>query len=127
MTELQPFYRGDDHALEVVVRLKDEHKQEPVDITGWLFISTLKLSSELPDQPALDEDGNRQVLQIQTEAEDGEPAQEGRIILLYPSDMTKDLIPTTYDMDIQVQFSGVTQTLIKSQITVLADVSHGDR
>ena len=125
MTQLAAFYRGDDHALELVVRIKDE--DEPVDVTGWVFTSTLKLSSEMPDQPEFDDDGNRQVLQIQTTAEDVEDSKEGIVFLHYPASMTKDLIPTTYEIDIQVQYSGVTQTLIKGQIPVLPDVSHGDR
>lgn len=124
MTELQPFYRGDDHALEVLVRVKST--KEPVDITGWVFTSTLKLSSELPDQPELDEQGNRQVLQVSTVAGDTEDSKNGRVYLVYPSDQTRQLVPTTYEMDIQSERNNITQTLIKSRIPVLSDVSHGE-
>lgn len=122
---LKGFYRGDDHAFELVVGIKDE--DEPVDITGWQFVSTMKLSSELPDTPEFDDNGNRQVLQVQTEAEDVDDSKQGIVFLHYPKAMTRDLIPTLYEIDIQVTYSGVTQTLIKGQIPVLPDVSHGDR
>ena len=125
MTVLAGFYRGDDHALELVVRIKDE--DSPLDITGWVFTSTMKLSSEMPDQPEFSDDGSRQVLQIQTEAEDIDDSKQGIVFLHYPARLTRDLIPTTYEIDIQVQYSGVTQTLIKGVIPVFPDVSHGDR
>ena len=125
MTELQPFFRGDDHALEVIVRVRDS--EDAQDITGWLFTSSLKLSSELPDQPELDEQGNRQVLQVVKEAEDNDDSRNGRIYLLYPSEQTAQLIPTRYEMDIQCERNDITQTLIKARIEVLADVSHGER
>ncbi len=125
MTQLAGFYRGDDHVLEVIVRVKDTG--DPINISGWLFTSTLKLSSELPDTPEFDDSGNRQVLQITAEADDTDDSAAGRVYLLYPASMTKDQIPTTYEIDIQVQFSGSTRTLVKSSIEILPDVSHGDR
>lgn len=125
MTELQPFYRGDDHALQVTVKMKGV--DDPVDITGWTFTSTMKLSSELPDQPQLDDDGHRVVLQIKTDAEDNEDSKAGRIDLLYPSAQTGQLIPTKYDIDIQVSRNNIIQTLVKAKIQVLSDVSHGER
>lgn len=125
MTELQPFYRGDDHALELIVRVKGS--DDAVDITGWVFTSTLKLSSEIPDQPELDEQGNRQVLQIITTAQDVDDSKNGRIYMIYPSEKTRQLIPTSYEIDVQVDRNSVIQTLVKAKIEVLADVSHGDR
>ncbi|WP_420588236.1 hypothetical protein [Bacterioplanoides sp.] len=124
LIQLQPFYRGDDHALQVLVKVKDS--EEALDITGWEFTSTMKLSSELPDQPALDDQGNRQVLQVVKVADANDDSRAGRIDLLYPAAETRQLLPTSYEMDIQCQRNGITQTLVKATITVLADVSHGD-
>ncbi len=122
MTELPGFYRGDDHCFEVLVKVKDT--DQPVDITGWLFTSTMKLSSELPDQPELDDQGNRQVLQVSTLASDGPDSKEGRVFIIYPHVKTAELLATNYQMDIQSNRAGVVQTLIKGVIPVMADVTH---
>ncbi len=120
--ELQPFYRGDDHALQVTVRVQDD--TDPLDITGWLFTITLKLSSEMPDAPQLDEQGNRQVLQVRKTAPDNADSQIGIIELLLPHDQTVDLLPVRYQVDIQVEYDRIVQTLVMGRITVLSDVTH---
>lgn len=121
MTELQPFYRGDDLILAMQVRHKDT--QQPVDVTGWLFDSSMKLSTELPDYPELDAQGYRKVISTSTLAE-GEEAEKGRVHLLFPSDQTAQLITTGYRVDIQAVVAGAVQTLFDGRIRVLADVTH---
>ncbi len=121
MTELQPFYRGDDLALEMTVR--DQSTQAPVDVTGWIFDSSMKLSSELPDTPELDKQGHRQVITTTTLA-DGAEAEKGEVRLLFKSTQTAQMLATRYQVDIQAVYYGVVQTLYKNTITVLADVTH---
>ena len=119
--QLQPFYRGDDFALEV--SLKNKTSQDPVDITGWVLTSTMKLSSELPDTAQLDDNGHRQVLQVIKKVPAGDDASNGIAKLLFPHDQTAELIPTTYQLDIQAEVSDSVTTLVKGKIKVLADVT----
>lgn len=123
MNELASFYRGDDHAIQITVRVKDN--QDPVDISGWLFTLTMKLSSELPDEPELDDQGNRQVLQVRKQAPSGDDdSQAGRIVLVLPHIQTRQLIPTIYQQDIQISHQQTIRTLIAGRIQVLPDVTH---
>ena len=122
MNQLRPFYRGDDHALKVTVREKG--KESGLDITGWVFTSTLKLSSELPDEPELDDQGNRQVLKTVTTAPDDPDSRIGVFYLMFRSEGTKDLIPTNYELDVQSEHNDVVKTLFKGRIQVLSDVTH---
>lgn len=121
MIQLNPFYRGDDFALEVKLRTKSAG--EPVDISGWFLVSTLKLSSELPDNPQLDDDNNRQVLQVFTRVPANEDAQNGIAHLLFGHEQTAQLIPTTYQIDIQAEIGDSVTTLMKGKIRVLSDVT----
>ena len=120
--ELPSFYRGDDHATQITVRVKDS--QDPVDISGWLFTLSLKLSTELPDQPELDADGHRQVLQVRKLAPADEDSQAGRIVLVLPHSQTRQLIPTIYQQDIQISHQHTIRTLISGHTQVLPDVTH---
>ena len=122
VTQLQPFYRGDDFALEVI--LKTRATGQPVDITGWVLTSTMKLSSEIPDFPQLDDTGQRQVLQVMRKVPDDSEAKNGIAHLLFPHEETEELIPTTYQMDIQAEFGDSVTTLMKGKIQVLSDVTH---
>lgn len=122
MTDLQPFYRGDDHALKVTVRKKGE--ESGIDVSGWVFTSTMKLSSELPDEPEFDEQGNRQVLKTVTTAPDDDDSKTGVFYLLFKNSGTRDLIPTNYELDIQVEHLDVIRTIFKGRIQVLSDVTH---
>lgn len=122
VSELSGFYRGDDHALRLVV--KEAVSGDPVDVSGWLFISTLKLSSEMPDQPELDDDGLRQVMTTQTLAPVDEVSLVGECTLVFGHDQTRELIPTTYQMDIQRTFQDSVITVFRGTIPVLADVTY---
>lgn len=121
VTQLQPFYRGDDFALEVQLRQKES--QTPIDITGWVLTSTMKLSSELPDNPQMNDTGQRQVLQVIKVVPDNDDARQGRATLLFPHEETEQLIPTTYQLDIQAEVSDSVTTLMKGKIQVLSDVT----
>lgn len=121
MIELQPFYRGDDLVLDICVRNKAT--QQPMDVSGWLFDSSMKLSAELPDYPELDQQGNRQVITTTTLA-DGEEAKKGEVRLLFGSKQTAELLATKYRVDIQAVVSGAVQTLFYGSIAVIADVTH---
>ena len=122
VVQLQPFYRGDDFALKV--SLKTKTSQTPVDITGWVLTSTMKLSSEIPDFPQLKDNGNRQVLQVTSKVSDNEDAKNGIAHLLFPHKETQELIPTTYQLDIQAEVGDSVTTLMKGRIEVLSDVTH---
>ena len=121
VTELNPFFRGDDFALQVT--LKNKADQSPVDITGWCLSSTMKLSSELPDYPQMDSKGNRQVLQVIHQVPDSDDAKNGIARLLFPHDQTQTLIPTTYQLDIQAEAGDSVMTLMKGLVRVNADVT----
>lgn len=121
MLTLGPFYRGDDHCFRVKIVVRDS--QDVVDIRGWVFSSSLKLSSELPDQPELDDDGYRQVLKVVTVAPDNKDSEEGIAYILFPHEKTMSLIPTLYDVDIQVRYDNVIQTLLVGRIEILSDVT----
>lgn len=122
VTALSGFYRGDDHALRLVI--KEVGSGDPVNVSGWLFISTLKLSSEMPDQPELDESGNRQVLRTEALALDDDNAQAGECTLLFPHEKTAQLIPTTYQIDIQRTYQNSVITVFRGTIPVLSDVTY---
>ena len=122
MTELSGFYRGDDHALRIVI--KEKGSNDPVDVTDWYFISSMKLSSEMPDTPELDDEGNRQVLKVDVMALAGAESEAGECTLLFPHDKTRQLIPTTYQIDIQRTYQDSVITIFRGTIPVLSDVTH---
>lgn len=120
--ELRPFYRGDDYAIQVTVRNKAD--KSPVDVTSWCLSSTMKLSDALNDQPQIDKDGYRRVLQVCYQVPDTDDSRAGIARLLYPNELTNDLIGNTiYQMDIQAEVSGSVITLMKGKVLVLTDVT----
>ena len=122
VVELSPFYRGDDYAIQVTVRNKAD--QSAVDITGWCLSSTMKLSDALNDEPQIDKDGYRRVLQIFSRVSDNDNSRAGIARLLYPNEKTNDLIGNTfYQMDIQAETAGSVITLMKGKVLVLTDVT----
>ena len=115
MTELPGFYRGDDHTYLLVFR--DRETEELIDITGWLITSTIKLSSEMPDSEGI------QARYLADE--DALPSMEGKAVLTFNSDQTRNLIPTRYQIDFQKFQAGMTQTLFTGYLTIKADVTRG--
>ena len=113
MTEpLFEMYRGDDFTLRIVITDSDD---VPVDITGWSFSSSMKLSVFMEDSEA--------PVSVNVPAVSGVEAAAGVVYVTYPSDQTKDLIPTKYAIDIQRVFNGKVITVLSGEVTVLGDVT----
>ena len=105
-------YRGDDYTLRVVITDNDD---VPVDITGWSFSSSMKLSVFMEDSEA--------PVSVDVPAVSGVEAEAGVVYVTYPSDQTKDLIPTKYAIDIQRVFYGNVITILSGEVTILGDVT----
>lgn len=114
---LSSFYRGDDHMLRVTITgiNPDTGEKEAVDITGWRFFCSLKLSTEEPDANA--------PVMIDTGELSGQDAEQGRVYIHLPSSQTRNLLPTTYWVDIQRVLNGVVTTILVGKIKVLPDVT----
>lgn len=121
MTELPAFYRGDDFALEITVR--DKESQSPINIADWVLVSSMKISSELPDDPQMTDDGSRQVLRVVKVVMPGDDATKGRVQLLFPHEQTAELLPIKYQIDIQAEHGDTVMTLLKGTIDVQSDVT----
>jgi hypothetical protein len=106
-------YRGDDYSLRLEIK---DSNQVAVDITGWSFKATMKLSTEMPDEEA--------GLQLDIDALDTVEAANGVFYLLLPKEQTKDLIPTGYFFDLQRESGGMVSTLFAGKVLVKADVTH---
>lgn len=87
---LAGFYRGDDHSIGL--HFQDHDTAEPIDITGWQFVSTLKLSMAMADT------GNLQVRY--TVPENIDVSLKGTAFLKFPHQQTGLLIPATYWIDV---------------------------
>ena len=117
MVTFEEFYRGDDYALKIVFTVPDPvtGTRVPVDITGWEFFSSFKLSPMLPDAEA--------PVQIHVPPVAGSDAGQGVLYLVYPASQTKNLLPAKYWVDIQRVYQGTVTTLVQGRINVLADVT----
>ena len=118
---LSPFFRGDDHTIRVLVTQRDS--DDPVDVTGWVVTSTMKLTTEIADDDEFDDDGYRQVLKTSVTAPDNEDSQAGIFYLTFPSSGTRQLIATEYEIDIQSEASNVVRTLYAGRVEVQPDVT----
>jgi len=113
MTEpLFEMYRGDDYTLRVVITDNDD---VPVDITGWSFSSSMKLSVFMEDSEA--------PVSVDVPAVSGVEAEAGVVYVTYPSDQTKDLIPTQHVVDLQRVYNGKVVTILSGAVSVLGDVT----
>lgn len=115
--QMPPFYRGDDYCLRITLR--DQSTDTPYPIDGWHFVSSLKLSTEMPDSEGL---------QVTYEAPDNPPeSMKGVVLIHYPKDQTNGLLTTTYLMDLQATMDdGIRQTLFVGSVAVLAEVTRDD-
>jgi len=109
-------YRGDDYTLRVVITDNDD---VPVDITGWSFSSSMKLSVFMEDSEA--------PVSVDVPAVSGVEAEAGVVYVTYPSDQTKDLIPTQHVVDLQRVYNGKTVTVFSGIVNVLGDVTRRTR
>ena len=105
-------YRGDDYTLRVVITDNDD---VPVDITGWSFSSSMKLSVFMEDSEA--------PVSVDVPTVSGPEAEAGVVYVTYPSDQTKDLIPTQHVVDLQRVYNGKVVTILSGAVSVLGDVT----
>jgi len=105
-------YRGDDHTLWV--EIKDD-KDQPVDITGWSFKSTMKLSTELPDDDA--------PVKVDIPTIHDADAAIGVLTITFPKEQTKNLLVTDYLFDLQAQNNGLVTTIFVGKVKVKGDVT----
>ena len=112
LPQLFEMYRGDDYALRVDFT---DVEGNPVPITGWAFKSTMKLSTEIPDEEA--------EVQVDIEPVSGMYADNGILYIEYPSAQTKDLLPRTYYVDLQRILNGKVSTVMVGTANIKADVT----
>ena len=105
-------YRGDDYSLRVEIT---DDSGVAIDITGWSFSSSMKLSVFMEDSEA--------PVSVDVPAVSGAEAEAGVVYVTYPSDQTKDLIPTKYAVDIQRVYNDKVITVLSGDVQVLGDVT----
>ena len=105
-------YRGDDCSLRVVIT--DENKT-PIDITGWAFQATLKISTEMPDDQA--------TVQVDIPPVEGPSAQQGVVYVHLPREQTMHLIPAPHFFDLQRLYNDKVSTVVMGRVTVKPDVT----
>ena len=110
--DLFELYRGDDFIL--MLNIADE-SENSVDITGWRFWATMKLSSELPDEEA--------PVKVDIPPLEGTAPSMGIAEILLPAEQTKALIPTRYAFDIQCERDGMISTVFSGTVKVKGDVT----
>lgn len=106
-------YRGDDYTMQLT--FEDELSQA-IDVTGWELKSTMKLSTELPD----DDPTN---VQVDIGPLSGADATNGIAYITYPNSQTGNLIPGEYLLDVQKEHLGSVLTLFTGTVTVKPDVT----
>lgn len=105
-------YRGDDHAMRLEIT---DSNAAPIDITGWSFRSSMKLSTEDADSKA--------PVSVQIGPVSGPDAQAGVVYVNLPHEQTKNLIPTVYHFDLQRELDGKISTIFAGKVKILADVT----
>ena len=107
-------FRGDDYALRVVIT---DDTDTPIDITGWSFKATMKISTELPDDQA--------PVRVDIPAVSGPDAVAGVVYVELPADQTRNLLPAPYFFDLQREFNGKVVTVFAGKVSVRPDVTRG--
>jgi len=105
-------FRGDDYALRVVIT---DDTDTPIDITGWSFKATMKLTTEMPDDQA--------PVKVDIPAVSGTDASLGVLYLDFPAEQTADLLPTSYFLDLQRELGGKVSTIFVEKVKVKPDVT----
>ena len=115
--EFPSFYRGDDHVLKVVFTVPDPATgtRVPVDITGWEFFSSFKLSPAQSDDEA--------PVSVHIPPVSGTDATQGILYIPYLSSQTQNLLPTRYWVDIQRVYNHAVTTIVLGRVKILADVT----
>ena len=104
-------YRGDDHALRIVI---EDKVGEPIDITGWYFKTTLT------HNPYGDDDEDAAV-KVDVGPLNNVMATQGVVILVLPHEQTKLLLESRYYFDIQSEANGSVKTVLSGRVLVKAD------
>lgn len=104
-------YAGDDYALKVAITDVDG---TPLDVTGYVFSSTMKLNPTLPDDEAF----------FVTDVLAQDPLN-GIVYLALDSAQTRTMGPGKYSFDLQmVSPVGTVHTLLVGKIKVHTDVTY---
>lgn len=106
------FYRGDDYAFKGKITDED---QNPVDISGWVLKTSMKLNFQDPDEEA--------TVKVDQGPLSGAEAEAGEFYLLLPHEQTKNLLPAPYFFDVQREFMGTVSTIIRGRVKVHGDVT----
>lgn len=110
---LNPLHRGDDILLRFTLRDGDD---SPIDVSGWAFTFTMKLSPNITDDDAH--------VQVSTTVTNPVQAQGGIVDIELPNQQTSNLLPTSYHWDLQVVKSGgKITTLYTGKVKVVADIT----
>jgi hypothetical protein len=108
--DLSPLVRGDDWTIKLVITSNGT----PVNITGYSFWFTLKADIDTADP------GNLQV----TASSTGSNATSGILYINVSSTLTGNLIPQTYNYDIQqIDTGNKVQTLLIGKVKVVKDIT----
>lgn len=105
--------RGDDHMQEF---LFVDDLDVPVPITGRAYKTTMKQSLALGDEDA--------PVKVDIPAVSGEDAANGRLVIKYPHEQTKDLMPGIYYVDLQEEYLGNVTTVLSGTVLVHGDVTN---
>lgn len=113
LPELFTMYRGDDYTLKITFT---DELDAPIDISGWVLKSSMKLSPEMADNA-------ERCVQVDLAPLSGTDAQNGVVYITYPHEQTKDMVAGTYFLDVQKEYVGSVVTILKATATVDSDVT----
>lgn len=112
--DLEPMYRGDDWAIKVELVDDDEL---PLDLNGFVFTLTLKLSEHQADsEAALISIGEYKAPDPDTKT----------VYIISSSEQTSLLLPTVYRYDIQADYFGSISTIASGRLRVIGDITRGN-
>lgn len=108
--DLNPLVRGDDWTIKLAVK----QNNTVVDITGYSYYFTLKADIDAADP------GDLQIVTVAS----GDDALSGIIYINALAAETNDLLPQTYNYDVQqIDTSGNVQTILIGKVKVVKDVT----
>lgn len=113
--DLNPLDRGDtwDHVFNFV-----DTDGNAVDITGYKFWMTFKINPEEDDADITTESG----VQVSTTSNDANSLL-GILTLRFEAEATVDLLPGTYQYDLQMKSGTAVTTLLRGKAKVIADIT----
>lgn len=105
-------FRGDDYSLQLTFT---DQNSAIVDITGWVFKSTIKISPAMLDDAA--------TVTVDIPAVSGMSAEAGKLYINFPSEQTANLLPGENYVDIQREYNGIVSTLWSGLCVIHSDVT----